>query len=47
MGYEEMYEKRELDLDSLISNVYTLDEINDAYANLLKGQHLRGVIVFD
>ena len=47
MGYEEMYENRELDLDSLISNVYKLDEINEAYANLLKGQHLRGVIVFN
>ncbi len=44
--YEEMYENKKLDLDSLISNVYTLDEINDAYSNLLKGKHLRGVIVF-
>ena len=44
--YEEMYENKELDLDSLISNVYTLHKINEAYANLLKGQHLRGVIVF-
>ncbi len=46
-GYEEMYKKKQLDLDALISNVYKLDEINQAYANLLRGEHLRGVIVFD
>lgn len=46
-GYEEMYRDKELDLDYLISNIYTLDEINEAYANLLKGEHLRGVIVFE
>jgi len=45
-SYEELYRDKMLDLDSLISNVYTLDEINLAYANLLKGKHLRGVIVF-
>jgi len=46
MNYEHLYLTRELDLDSLISNIYKLDEINEAYANLLKGEHLRGVIVF-
>ncbi len=45
--YERLYKDKELDLDSLISNVYSLDEINEAYANLLEGKHLRGVIVFD
>ncbi|HUS87100.1 MAG TPA: alcohol dehydrogenase catalytic domain-containing protein [Bacteroidales bacterium] len=47
MYYEQLYLTKELDLDSLISNTYRLDEINEAYANLLKGEHLRGVIVFD
>ncbi len=46
MNYELLYHNKELDLDSLISNIYKLDEINEAYANLLKGEHLRGVIVF-
>lgn len=46
-GYEEMYRDKELDLDYLISNIYRLDEINEAYANLNKGKHIRGVIVFD
>ncbi|MFO7852361.1 MAG: alcohol dehydrogenase catalytic domain-containing protein [Bacteroidota bacterium] len=46
-GYEVMYKNKDLDLDMLISNVYSLDEINEAYANLLAGKHLRGVIVFD
>jgi Zn-dependent alcohol dehydrogenase len=45
-NYEQLYLSKELDLDSLISNIYKLDEINEAYANLLKGEHLRGVIVF-
>lgn len=43
---EKLYLDRKLDLDSLISNIYKLEEINEAYANLLKGEHLRGVIVF-
>ena len=45
--YEVMYMNKDLDLDMLISNIYRLDEINEAYANLLAGKHLRGVIVFD
>ncbi|MBS0009813.1 MAG: alcohol dehydrogenase catalytic domain-containing protein [Bacteroidales bacterium] len=45
--YELMYRDKDLDLDMLISNVYRLDQINEAYANLLKGKHLRGVIAFD
>jgi len=45
--YEQLYRDKQLDLDSLISNVYKLENINEAYDNLLKGKHLRGVIVFD
>ena len=44
---EKMYLEKKLDLDSLISNIYSLEEINEAYRNLLKGEHLRGVIVFE
>ena len=44
--YEEMYRDGELDLDGLISNVYSLDQINEAYANLRKGEHVRGIITF-
>jgi S-(hydroxymethyl)glutathione dehydrogenase/alcohol dehydrogenase len=44
--YEVLYKDKQLDLDGLISNVYKLEQINEAYANLLKGEHVRGVIVF-
>lgn len=36
-----------LDLDSLITDVYRLEQINDAYAQMLAGQGIRSVILFD
>ena len=36
-----------LDLESLISRTYTLEEINEGFAQLRQGGVARGVVVFD
>jgi S-(hydroxymethyl)glutathione dehydrogenase/alcohol dehydrogenase len=35
-----------LELDRLVSQTYWLDDINQAYADMLAGRTARGVIVF-
>ncbi|MEL6524926.1 MAG: alcohol dehydrogenase, partial [Chloroflexota bacterium] len=42
----EMYQQKRLKLDELISQRYTLDQINEAYAEMLTGKIGRGVIIF-
>jgi S-(hydroxymethyl)glutathione dehydrogenase/alcohol dehydrogenase len=42
----EMYRAGRLKLDKLVSREYALDQINDAYADMLSGEIARGVIVF-
>ncbi|MEW5961378.1 MAG: Zn-dependent alcohol dehydrogenase [Chloroflexota bacterium] len=44
--YADLYLKGKLDLDRLVSKTYPLDQINQAYADMLSGQVARGVIVF-
>jgi NDMA-dependent alcohol dehydrogenase len=44
--YADLYLKGKLDLEQLISKTYSLDQINEAYADMLSGQTARGVIVF-
>lgn len=44
--YADLYLKGKLDLDRLISKTYSLDQINEAYADMLSGETARGVIVF-
>ncbi|ONH25088.1 NDMA-dependent alcohol dehydrogenase [Pseudofrankia asymbiotica] len=41
-----LYRQGRLKLDELITNRYTLDTINDGYADLRAGRNLRGVITF-
>ncbi len=43
----DLYRSGQLLLDELISGRFRLDQINEAYAELLKGGVKRGVIVFD
>jgi S-(hydroxymethyl)glutathione dehydrogenase / alcohol dehydrogenase len=43
--YADLYLKGKLDLDRLISRSYNLDQINQAYTDLLTGQLARGVIL--
>jgi len=42
-----LYESGMFDLDSMATNTYSLDEINEGYRDLLEGKNIRGVIVFD
>jgi len=42
-----LYQKGALEIDSLITKTYTLDQINDGYKDLLEGKNIRGVILFD
>jgi len=44
--FAELYLRGKLDLERLISKTYSLDQINDAYADMLGGQIARGVILF-
>ena len=43
--YLDLYRQGRLDLDSLVSKTYTLDEAMAAFADLEKGANARGVIV--
>ena len=45
--FAELYRRGALDLDALVSRRFALDEINDAYAQMLSGALARGVVVFD
>jgi S-(hydroxymethyl)glutathione dehydrogenase/alcohol dehydrogenase len=44
--YASFYRNGQLPLDSLISKAYPLEQINEAYADMLSGEMARGVIVF-
>ncbi len=44
--YAGLYLKGSLDLGRLVSRTYALEQINDAYADMLGGQIARGVILF-
>ncbi|HEY0752410.1 MAG TPA: Zn-dependent alcohol dehydrogenase [Ktedonobacteraceae bacterium] len=41
-----MYETGKLKLDELVTQTYTLDQINEAYADMIAGKIIRGVIEF-
>ncbi len=41
-----LYQSGQLQLDEMISKRYQLDDINDAYADLLNGEIIRGVVDF-
>jgi NDMA-dependent alcohol dehydrogenase len=43
----DLYMRGTLMLDELITNTYTLDEINQGYADMRDGKNLRGVILYD
>jgi S-(hydroxymethyl)glutathione dehydrogenase / alcohol dehydrogenase len=42
----ELYKSRRLDLDRLVSRRYRLEEINEGFGYLERGEVKRGVIVF-
>jgi len=41
------YRSGQLQIEEMISKRYSLDQINEGYADLLKGGHKRGVLIFD
>ena len=44
--FVELYRNGQLKLDELITNTYSLDQINEGYADMLSNKNIRGVIVF-
>jgi len=42
-----MYQAGELKLKELVTRTYTLDQINEGYADMHAGRNIRGVITFD
>ncbi|WP_116953385.1 NDMA-dependent alcohol dehydrogenase [Jiangella endophytica] len=43
----DLWRSGQLELEELITTRYTLDQVNDGYADLHAGKNLRGVILFD
>ena len=43
----ELYLQGQLNLDDLVTQTYTLDEINEGYEAMRNGENIRGVIMFD
>lgn len=43
----ELYLQGQLKLDDLITRTYTLDQINEGYDAMRKGENIRGVILYD
>lgn len=41
-----LYQSGKLKLDELITRRYTLDQINQAYADMHDGRNIRGIIEF-
>ncbi len=42
-----LYRRGQIKLDELVTNTYTLDQINQGYADMVEGKNIRGVLVFD
>ena len=43
----ELYTQGQLDLDGLVTRTYSLDQINEGYADMNAGKNIRGVLVYD
>jgi NDMA-dependent alcohol dehydrogenase len=41
-----LYRQGHLDLDGLVTNTYTLDEVNEGYDAMRRGENIRGVLVY-
>ena len=42
-----MYQAGKLKLDELITNTYTLEQVNQGYDDLLAGKNIRGVMIHE
>jgi S-(hydroxymethyl)glutathione dehydrogenase/alcohol dehydrogenase len=45
-SYANLYGAGRLPLDKLVSHRYGLEQINDAYADMLSGKSVRGIVAF-
>ena len=43
----DLYKRQRIKLDELITKTYTLDQINQGYADMVAGKNIRGVLLFD
>jgi Zn-dependent alcohol dehydrogenase len=43
----DLYRAGKLKLDELVTNTYSLEEINQGYADLEAGRNIRGVIIHE
>jgi Zn-dependent alcohol dehydrogenase len=43
----ELYTQGQLNLDDLVTRTYTLDQVNEGYDAMRRGENIRGVILFD
>jgi S-(hydroxymethyl)glutathione dehydrogenase/alcohol dehydrogenase len=43
----QLYRAGDLKLDELVTQTYTLDQINQGYQDMLDGKNIRGVILHD
>jgi S-(hydroxymethyl)glutathione dehydrogenase/alcohol dehydrogenase len=41
----DLYQAGQLKLDELVTERYTLDQVNQGYADLVAGKNIRGVVV--
>jgi S-(hydroxymethyl)glutathione dehydrogenase/alcohol dehydrogenase len=42
-----LYKSGLLKIDEMVTSIYSLDNINDGYQDMLDGKNIRGVIKFD
>jgi len=43
----ELYTQGQLDLDTLVTNTYSLDDINQGFEDMRNGKNIRGVLIYD
>jgi S-(hydroxymethyl)glutathione dehydrogenase/alcohol dehydrogenase len=41
-----LYDQGQLDLDSMVTQTYELQNINQGYADMLEGRNIRGVLLY-
>ncbi|MGA2835652.1 MAG: NDMA-dependent alcohol dehydrogenase [Acidimicrobiales bacterium] len=42
-----LYDQGQLDLDSMVTQCYRLEEVNQGYADMLEGRNIRGVLLYE
>jgi len=42
-----LYDQGQLDLDTMVTQNYKLEDVNQGYADMLAGKNIRGVLVYE